>query len=252
MRPRPTPTAISSPSPATATIIRARARRVTARACCRYRQPTSSSLGLSTPKEYQSLNNGDTDFGSGGAMLIPVQSGQTAPPMAVGMGKAGVIYLLNASNLGGLEGHKGSAPLQKINTSSCWCGPAYYVGPSGGIVFYQGSGDVVRAYSVATGGDALAHRREERHQRCRLRRLVPHRLHQWQHRPYRRRLGHSPRRHDAAASLRCRKPRRSAFPGQCRCVVQRQRGYLSAMVAQWPRLCPGLQDGDRFRINRLI
>ncbi len=71
--------------------------------------------------------------------------------MGLGAGKAGDLYLLNASRLGGLERSKHQA-LQKISTGAgCWCGPAYYEGPSGGVVFYQGSGDDIRAYSVATG-----------------------------------------------------------------------------------------------------
>jgi len=105
-----------------------------------------------TPSDWQDLNNGDTDFGSGGGMLIPLVQGQTAPPMLVGMGKAGTMYLLDASDLRGLEGRGGYQALQKIQISSCWCGPSYYVGPRGGIVFYQGSGDSLHAYSVATKG----------------------------------------------------------------------------------------------------
>jgi len=104
-----------------------------------------------TPSNWQSLNNGDTDFGSGGAMLIPVVEGQTAPPMIIGSGKAGTAYLLDSSHLNGLEGSNGYQALQKISTGGCWCGPAYYGGPSGGILYYQGSGDLLRAYSVATG-----------------------------------------------------------------------------------------------------
>jgi hypothetical protein len=102
-----------------------------------------------TPQEWQNLNNGDSDFGSGGAMLIPTVEGQQAPPMVVAEGKAGKIYLLDATNPGGLQGGA-SQPLQVISEGACWCGPAYYEGPSGGIVFYQG-GDVLRAYSVNTG-----------------------------------------------------------------------------------------------------
>ena len=104
-----------------------------------------------TPSNFQDLNNGDTDFGSGGFMLIPAVDGQIAPPMGLGAGKAGDLYLLNAANLGGLQ-RGGHQPLQKIATGAgCWCGPAYYQGASGGVVFYQGSGDNIRAYSVATG-----------------------------------------------------------------------------------------------------
>lgn len=104
-----------------------------------------------TPAEWQQLNNADADFGSGGAMLLPVVSGQAAPPMLVAMGKSGVLYLLNADDLGGLE-RAGHPPLQKISTgAACWCGAAFYNGPSGPMVFYQGNGDNLRGYSVDTG-----------------------------------------------------------------------------------------------------
>ncbi|HWA92577.1 MAG TPA: hypothetical protein VG889_21275 [Rhizomicrobium sp.] len=104
-----------------------------------------------TPQEWQSLNNSDADFGSGGAMLIPMVDGQTAPPMLVGSGKSGTVYLLNADNLGGLE-HNGQGSLQKIGQGGCWCAAAYYRNASGnGVVFYQGNGDNLHAYQVNTG-----------------------------------------------------------------------------------------------------
>jgi hypothetical protein len=102
-----------------------------------------------TPAEFQSLNDSDADFGSGGGMLIPTVGGQVAPPMMVAQGKAGEIYLLDSTHLGGLEGAPNN-PLQKLGNGACWCGPAYYVGPGGGVVFYQGGGDFLRAYSVNT------------------------------------------------------------------------------------------------------
>ncbi len=108
-------------------------------------------VGTFTPGEWASLNGSDVDFGSGGAMLIPEVPGQTAPPMLVGMGKAGTMYLLDASHMTGLEGHHGSRALQKIAMGGCWCGAAYYAGPGAGTVFYQGSSDLLTAYSVSTG-----------------------------------------------------------------------------------------------------
>jgi hypothetical protein len=108
------------------------------------------SIGTFTPSNWQQLNGGDTDFGSGGGMLIPVVAGQQAPPMLIGMGKAGTAYLLDATHLAGLEGHKGYEALQKFNIGGCWCGPAYYGSATGGIVYYQGGGTTLRAYSVDT------------------------------------------------------------------------------------------------------
>ncbi len=109
------------------------------------------SVNTFTPSNYQQLNNGDTDFGSGGAMLIPPVNGQAAPPLLVAMGKASTLYLLNSTDLGGLEGHNGNHWLQKFNVGGgCWCGAAYYGGASGGIVYYQADNDALRAFSVDT------------------------------------------------------------------------------------------------------
>jgi hypothetical protein len=109
-------------------------------------------LGTFTPSEWQTLNDEDNDFGSGGAMLIPVAGGQTTPASLVAMGKSATMYLLDIDNLNGLEGKNGYQALQKFQIDPCWCGPAYYSGSSGGVVFYQGSYDQLRAYSVATTG----------------------------------------------------------------------------------------------------
>jgi len=104
-----------------------------------------------TPANFQALNDADRDFGSGAVMLIPPVVGQQAPPLAVAMGKAHILYLLNSSNLGGLE-KAGKTPLQQYALASSWCacGPAYYTGPNGGLVYYQAASDVLRAFSVST------------------------------------------------------------------------------------------------------
>ena len=59
---------------------------------------------------------------------FPSSSGQTAPPMIIGPGKAGTAYLLDCTHLKGLEGHNGYQALQKIIDGGCWCGPGYYGG----------------------------------------------------------------------------------------------------------------------------
>lgn len=107
-----------------------------------------------TPAAYQQLNNNDTDFGSGGVMLLPVVSGQTAPPMAVAMGKDAVLYLLNQTALGRLKvNDAGALQWQRLGGSGggLWGGPAYYGSPTGGIVYAQIGGDVLRGFGVATG-----------------------------------------------------------------------------------------------------
>ncbi len=109
-----------------------------------------------TPSNFATLNNGDQDFGSGGIMLLPVVPGQTAPSMAVAMGKAATLYLLNQAKLGGLTpADSGALQAVTITTQSnagLWGGPAYYDGVNGPTVYVQTNGDVLRAFQVATTG----------------------------------------------------------------------------------------------------
>ena len=109
-----------------------------------------------TPASYQGLNNNDTDFGSGGIMLLPPVAGQTTPASAVAIGKDATLYLLNAQKLGG-EKHDDSGALQatRIGCSGCgtWGGPAYYASPaSGPLVFLQTDSAALQSYTVATTG----------------------------------------------------------------------------------------------------
>jgi hypothetical protein len=107
-----------------------------------------------TVSDYRKLNKDDRDFGSGGVMLVPVVPGQTAPPMAVAMGKDAVLYLLNQANLGGLKtGDAGALQAQRLAKSGqgLWGGPAYYGSPGGGLVYVQTNGKVLRAFSISTG-----------------------------------------------------------------------------------------------------
>ena len=46
-----------------------------------------------TPSNWSDLNNGDTDFGSGGPVLLPTH-------YVVGMGKDGILYLADINNMG--------------------------------------------------------------------------------------------------------------------------------------------------------
>ena len=111
-----------------------------------------------TPAAYRKLDNSDTDLGSGGIMLLPPVAGQTVPPLAVVLGKSGVLYLLNQTSLGGLKPTDGGA-VQAITVATrsragLWGGPAYYNGANGPTVYTQTDADVLRAYSVSTTGAA--------------------------------------------------------------------------------------------------
>jgi hypothetical protein len=107
-----------------------------------------------TPASYDTLNGADMDFGSGGVMLLPAVPGQLAPPLAVGMGKDAVLYLLDRTALGRKKaGDAGALQATRLASSGggLWGGPAYYGGPSGGVVFYQISAATLRGYAVSTG-----------------------------------------------------------------------------------------------------
>ena len=102
-----------------------------------------------TPHEWKKLNADDTDFGSGGIMLLPPQQSSSHPNVAVAQGKSSKIYLLDAANLGGESKNDGGAlQITKPSGSGVWGGPTFYSGPNGQFVYYQAGGDVLRAYEV--------------------------------------------------------------------------------------------------------
>jgi hypothetical protein len=105
-----------------------------------------------TDSTYVNLNNNDTDFGSGGVMLLPPVSGQTAPPLAVAMGKSSELFLLSQTQLGGVKPNEGGAlQSQYAGGNGVWGGPAYWNGSAGPIVLTQTDSDVLKAWSVNTG-----------------------------------------------------------------------------------------------------
>ncbi len=115
----------------------------------------SSVTDFFTPANWNTLNGGDTDFGSGGVMLLPAQP-DSVKYTAVAQGKFSTLYLLNRSHLGQVKaGDKGA--LQSIpNTGSgVWGGPAYYSGPSGQFVYYQADSAPLLAFSLAPNGSGV-------------------------------------------------------------------------------------------------
>jgi hypothetical protein len=105
-----------------------------------------------TEWHFRALTDRDQDFGSGGIMLLPTVAGQTAPPMAVAMGKSSLLFLLNQTNLGGVQkNNAGALQAQDGGGGGLWGGPAYYDGPAGPTVFTQTDSDVLRGWALATG-----------------------------------------------------------------------------------------------------
>jgi hypothetical protein len=75
--------------------------------------------------DWQDLDAEDGDFGSGGVLLLPPQSG-SMPDLSVAMGKAGILYLLDADDLG-----KDPNGAYVQYPGGCWCGESYFQNSQG-------------------------------------------------------------------------------------------------------------------------
>lgn len=100
---------------------------------------------LFTPSNWSYLDQVDDDFGSGGLMLLPTQSGQY-PDIAVAAGKYGNLYLLNADKLSTLFGTYGIG-------GGCWCGPSYYQGSDGVGRVVTSGGSTMKVWKLNTSGN---------------------------------------------------------------------------------------------------
>jgi hypothetical protein len=104
-----------------------------------------------TPFNWATLDAGDTDLGSGGAMALPDSVGSTQHPhLIVETGKQGRIYLLDRDMLGGLSANQAAeqaAIVQEVDTqiTGVWGSPAYF----NGRIYYHGSGDVLVSLPIA-------------------------------------------------------------------------------------------------------
>ncbi|MGA2980326.1 MAG: hypothetical protein ABSD76_12110 [Terriglobales bacterium] len=78
-----------------------------------------------TPSNEANLDSGDTDYGSGGAMLLPDQSGST-PHLIAAAGKDGRMFILNRESMGGSTPGGPDKVVTQANIGGCWCGPSYF------------------------------------------------------------------------------------------------------------------------------
>lgn len=109
-------------------------------------------LDYFTPQNTVSESNADTDFGSGGPVLLPdvVDSTGTTRHLAVGSGKDANIYVVDRDNMGKFNASNDNRIYQQINgqlTGGVWAKPSYF----DGTVYYGAVGDSIKAFPIVTG-----------------------------------------------------------------------------------------------------
>ena len=105
-------------------------------------------LDVFTPKNQAFLEQIDDDFGSGGVMVLPDQSGST-PHLAVAAGKVGAMYLMNGDNLGGYSTVHNNV-LGTYKVGNCWCGPSYFVDSDGAARVVSSGGKTIKVWKLQT------------------------------------------------------------------------------------------------------
>jgi hypothetical protein len=105
-------------------------------------------LDLFTPSNQSSLDQGDTDFGSGGVLILPDQSGST-PHLAVAAGKYGTMYFMNEDSLGGYSSSSNNV-LGSYDVGGCWCGESYFVDHDGAPRVVSSGGNQVLVWKLQT------------------------------------------------------------------------------------------------------
>jgi hypothetical protein len=100
-----------------------------------------------TPFNFEQLEIGDTDLGSGGLMLLPDQPGPH-PHLVVGGGKQGRIYVMDRDDLGQwTPGRDDIVQVLDSQMAPIYSTPAYF----DGAVYYQGTADYLKRFEVTDG-----------------------------------------------------------------------------------------------------
>jgi hypothetical protein len=117
-----------------------------------------SAKDFFAPSDVTTLDQYDTDFGSGAPVPLPASFGTPSHPhLVVQTGKDGRVFLLDADNLGGrAQGPGGTDAVVQMGGpyKGIWGSPAVY-GGEGGWVYYVENQGPLRAHrrSVTTSGD---------------------------------------------------------------------------------------------------
>jgi hypothetical protein len=109
---------------------------------------TPSEPGQTLPQSVLTLDKGDTDVGSGGAMVVLL------PPPAnlefvVAGGKDGRIFLLQPQSSGALT------LLQTLHLEGCWCGPSYFIGFDNIPRLVTSTGSTLRTWHIHSSSPHL-------------------------------------------------------------------------------------------------
>jgi hypothetical protein len=101
-----------------------------------------------TPQNTVQESDADTDFGSGGPLLLPdvVDSNGVTRHLAVGAGKDSIIYVVDRDNMGKFNSSTDNI-YQQISgalSGGVWSKPSYF----NGVVYYGAVGDSIKAFPV--------------------------------------------------------------------------------------------------------
>jgi Immunoglobulin I-set domain len=109
--------------------------------------PPIKLLDYFTPLNTVSESNGDTDFGSGGPLLLPDMKDATGATrhLAVGAGKDGLVFVVDRDNMGKFNASKNSVYQQIVLAAPVFSKPSYF----NNTVYYGGVSDSLRAYPIA-------------------------------------------------------------------------------------------------------
>jgi len=97
-----------------------------------------------TPWDQQSLDDTDTDLGSGGVLLLPDQPGSQYPHLLVQAGKEGTIDLVDRDNMGHFHSGNDDQIVQTLPfiIGGVFGGPAFW----NNNVYFGGAGDYLKAF----------------------------------------------------------------------------------------------------------
>jgi hypothetical protein len=111
-----------------------------------------------TPWNYLQLNNGDTDLGSAGVVLIP------GTRLVAGAGKQGMLYVMDTDVMGGITTGAPDNVVQEFqatfiqnggSTLHIHGGPVFFTAPSAQYLYLWGENDRLRAYQYSNPAGAF-------------------------------------------------------------------------------------------------